>query len=115
MNNGARVYYPGSHRLPVVTMEDVAPGPGPEHYALYEKYVENLVKQKNLKPAHAVLKKGQALIWASNLLHGGSAHIDKSRTRHSQVTHYFFEGCQYYHPLVSYGGYRHLIINEWVK
>ena len=63
----------------------------------------------------AVLKKGQALIWASNLLHGGSAHRDKGRTRHSQVTHYYFEGCQYYQPLSSYGGYRHLKIDEWVR
>jgi Phytanoyl-CoA dioxygenase (PhyH) len=115
MNNGALIYYPGSHRLPVVTMEDVAPAPGPEFYHLYEEYVAKLVKEKNLKPSYAVLKKGQALIWASNLLHGGSAHHDKSRTRHSQVTHYFFEGCQYYHPLNSYGGYRQLIINEWVR
>ena len=40
---------------------------------------------------------------------------DKGRTRHSQVTHYYFEGCQYYQPLSSYGGYRHLKIDEWVR
>lgn len=115
LNNGALVYYPGSHKLPVVTMEHVAPGPGPEHYDLYEKYIEKMVKDLKLEPARAILRKGQALIWASNLLHGGGTHIDKSRTRHSQVTHYFFEGCQYYQPLSSYGGYRHLKIDEWVR
>lgn len=115
MNNGALVYYPGSHRLPVVTMEHVAPGPGPEHYPLYEAHVEKMVRDLNLRPEYAVLRKGQALIWASNLLHGGSSHLDKSRTRHSQVTHYFFDGCQHYVPLASYGGYRHLKIGEWVR
>ncbi len=115
MNNGALVYYPGSHKLPVVSMEEVAPGPGPEYYHLYEAKIEKLVKDRNLTPHYAVLKKGQALIWASNLLHGGSAHRDKGRTRHSQVTHYYFEGCQYYQPLSSYGGYRHLKIDEWVR
>ncbi len=115
MNNGALVYYPGSHKLPVVTMEDVAPGPGPEHYHLYEAHIEKLVTERTLAPHYAVLTKGQALIWASNLLHGGSAHRDKGRTRHSQVTHYYFEGCQYYQPLSSYGGYRHLKIDEWVR
>jgi hypothetical protein len=115
LGNGALIYYPGSHRLPVVTMEDVAPGPGGEHYPLYEAYMERLVQEKKLTPARAILKKGQALIWASNLLHGGGAHIDKSRTRHSQVTHYYFEGCQYYMPLESYGGYRHLRFEEWIR
>jgi ectoine hydroxylase-related dioxygenase (phytanoyl-CoA dioxygenase family) len=114
-NNGALVYYPGSHKLPVVTMEDVAPGPGPDQYPLYEAHIERLVREKNLRPEYAVLKKGQALVWAANLLHGGSSHRDKARTRHSQVTHYFFDGCQYYQPLSSYGGYRHLKIDEWVK
>jgi hypothetical protein len=31
------------------------------------------------------------------------------------VTHYYFDGCQYYMPLESYGGYRHLKIDEWVR
>jgi ectoine hydroxylase-related dioxygenase (phytanoyl-CoA dioxygenase family) len=114
-DNGALDYYPGSHMLKVITIEDVAPGPGPQHYPLYEDYVENFVKDQNLKPEQAILKKGQALIWASNLYHGGGTHKDKSRTRHSQVTHYYFDGCQYYMPLESYGGYRHLKIDEWVK
>jgi Phytanoyl-CoA dioxygenase (PhyH) len=114
-SNGALVYYPGSHKLPVVTMEHFAPGPGPEHYHLYEDYIEKMVAEKQLRSDRAVLKKGQALVWASNLLHGGGSHVDKSRTRHSQVTHYFFEGCQYYQPLSSYGGYRHLKIHDWVK
>jgi ectoine hydroxylase-related dioxygenase (phytanoyl-CoA dioxygenase family) len=115
MQNGPLVYYPGSHKLPVVTIETVAPGPGPEHYPLYEAHIEKLVKDRGLTPHHAVLKKGHCLVWASNLLHGGSVHRDKGRTRHSQVTHYYFEGCQYYQPLSSYGGYRHLKLDDWVR
>lgn len=115
MQNGPLVYYPGSHKLPIVMMEDAAPGPGPEYYHLYEAHIEQLVKDRGLTPHYAVLRKGQALIWAANLLHGGSVHRDKGRTRHSQVTHYYFEGCQYYQPLSSYGGYRHLKLDEWVK
>lgn len=115
LQNGPLVYYPGSHKLPVVAMEDVAPGPGPEHYPLYERHIEKLVWDRGLAPHYAVLRKGQALIWAANLLHGGSVHRDKGRTRHSQVTHYYFEGCQHYSPLSSYGGYRHLYRDGWVK
>ena len=115
LDNGALMYYPGSHKLPVVTMEDIADGPGPEHYGRYEDRIAEIVRAKQLEPEYAVLKKGQALVWASNLLHGGSSHRDKTRTRLSQVTHYFFEGCQYYMPLASYGGYRHLKKEEWVQ
>lgn len=114
-SNGALVYYPGSHKLKEITMEDVAPGPGPQHYHLYEDYVEKFIAKSGLKPERAILKKGQALVWASNLFHGGGTHPDKARTRHSQVTHYYFDGCQYYMPLESYGGYRHLKIDEWVR
>ncbi len=42
------------------------------------------------------IKQGQALIWYANLLHGGAAQTDLSRSRHSQVTHYYFENCTYY-------------------
>jgi ectoine hydroxylase-related dioxygenase (phytanoyl-CoA dioxygenase family) len=114
MQNGPLVYYPGSHRSPVVRMEQIAPGPGPQYYSLYEDYIAEYVAKNELKPHYAILPKGHALIWASNLLHGGSVHRDKGRTRHSQVTHYFFEGCQYFTPLCSYGGYRHLRKPDWI-
>ena len=48
-----------------------------------------------------VPKKGQALIWAANLLHGGSPQINPKLTRWSQVTHYYFENCVYYTPAFS--------------
>ncbi len=40
-------------------------------------------------------------MWAANLFHGGSAITDRGRTRHSQVTHYYFEDCLYYLPIAS--------------
>ena len=46
-------------------------------------------------------RKGQALIWCANLLHGGSPQTDPTRTRWSQVTHYFFDDCIYYTPAFS--------------
>lgn len=113
--NGALIYYPGSHKLPLVTMEDFAPGPGKQYYEQYEDTIEALVARHKLTPHRAIIRKGQAFIWAANLLHGGGSHPDKTRTRHSQVTHYFFEGCQYYTPMESYGGYRHLRLDDWIR
>ena len=75
------------------------------HQAIYSPYYEpwiaELIARSGMKPMYATIRKGQALIWAANLLHGGSRQKDKSRSRHSQVTHYFFEGCRYYTPLLQ--------------
>jgi hypothetical protein len=46
-------------------------------------------------------RKGQALIWSANLLHGGSHQVDNTLTRWSQVTHYYFDECIYYTPAFS--------------
>ncbi len=105
--NGPLIYYPGSHKLPIYTNEQVGinpdtQGPNPtSHYYAYEKTWEALVDALELKPMQFHAKKGQALIWAANLLHGGAAQTDLKRTRYSQVTHYYFENCCYYTPLVS--------------
>ena len=97
-------YFPGSHKLPEYTLLDIPVPVIPEsyeHYPHYENFIADVVKKHNLKPKYATLKKGQAFIWAANLLHGGSKRLDMNRSRHSQVNHYFFEGCQYYTPLWS--------------
>jgi ectoine hydroxylase-related dioxygenase (phytanoyl-CoA dioxygenase family) len=101
MDNGPLMYYPGSHKLPEVTMQDVGVEADPSHYGDYERFIGRLIEEKGLEPDYATIKKGQALIWSANILHGGALQRDKSRTRRSQVTHYYFEGCKYWTPLVS--------------
>lgn len=100
-SNGALKYYPGSHRLPEVTMQDVGKGIGYDHYPDYENHIEKMIQSRGLHAERARVARGQAFIWHGNLLHGGGSHPDRSRTRHSQVTHYFFEDCRYYTPMNS--------------
>jgi hypothetical protein len=106
-DNGPLIYYPGSHKLPVFTNEHIGANPdwlAPNpyaHYPRYEKAWEQIVDALELKPLYFHAKKGQALIWAANLLHGGAAQKDLKRTRYSQVTHYYFENCCYYTPMLS--------------
>lgn len=106
-DNGPLIYYPGSHTLPIFTNEQIGinpdtQGPNPtSHYGVYLKTWEALVEALDLKPMQFHAKKGQALIWAANLLHGGAAQTNLQRTRYSQVTHYYFENCCYYTPLMS--------------
>jgi hypothetical protein len=60
-----------------------------------------LVASQQPPPQQFLARKGQALIWAANLMHGGSPQLNKALTRWSQVTHYFFENCAYYTPMMS--------------
>jgi hypothetical protein len=105
-DNGPLLYFPGSHKLPIFTNEHIGKRRDPitDKYATYDQYVDfwvELVSELGLEAKTLAMKKGQAVIWCANLLHGGSHQNDKSKTRHSQVTHYFFEGCSYYVPVNS--------------
>ena len=98
MDSGPLVYYPGSHKWPIYVNEHLGVGGGRGNY---ERLWRDLVAQSGVQPAYFMPRKGQALIWAANLLHGGSRQSDPRKTRWSQVTHYYFEGCAYYTPLLS--------------
>jgi ectoine hydroxylase-related dioxygenase (phytanoyl-CoA dioxygenase family) len=106
-DNGPLVYYPGSHRLPEVTMQDVGVRAAQEEYPRYEEYIQGVIEREKLEARHAHLRKGQALVWAANLLHGGARRNDLGRTRLTQVTHYLFEGCEYWTPMLSDGDHIH--------
>ena len=67
------------------------------NYRVYEEYVIELIQAQNYSETLVEMKSGQALIWAANLLHGGSEIKNKRRTRKSLVTHYHFSGCRKYY------------------
>jgi ectoine hydroxylase-related dioxygenase (phytanoyl-CoA dioxygenase family) len=115
--NGPLVYFPGSHKLPFVNYEDVGFEAKESDFPSYDKfihqrnwhyqqYVANLLEQHALQPEFGTLGKGQALIWASNLIHGGAPQEDKEYTRHSQVTHYLPEDSFAYHTPMRMEGDR---------
>jgi hypothetical protein len=102
---GPLTYIAGSHRWPVISnlmvgrtsannAHDSAQSP-------FEDAWKAIARATNAQPETFCPNKGQALIWAANLLHGGSPQIDPTRTRWSQVSHYYFEDCIYYTPAFS--------------
>jgi hypothetical protein len=104
--NGALHYVPGSHRLPVMALEDFGiPGSTyrtrTEISKRYEQALDGYVARMQLPRRVIPLRKGQALIWAANVFHGGEPIQQPGRTRHSQVTHYYFDKCLYTQPLWS--------------
>ncbi len=101
--NGPLHYYPGSHKLPFYDMADIGiKGSGYaksyDQYSRYEDFAQDLMMATGQKKEVFRVKKGQALIWSANLFHGGEPIQRPGSTRHSQVTHYFFNDCIYYSP-----------------
>ena len=106
-DSGPLEIVPQSHKLDRVCLRDLGlktPKSNKqikENYTVYEEYIRNQVEQKGLSRQSMLLKKGQALIWDSNLLHGGTFRENKKSTRLAQVIHYHFEGCKYFNPQFS--------------
>jgi ectoine hydroxylase-related dioxygenase (phytanoyl-CoA dioxygenase family) len=102
---GPLFYAPGSHRWPIVSNSMIGRrGYASQLESAQEPYADawNAMIAANDTPTETFLaRKGQALIWCANLLHGGAPQTDPRLTRWSQVTHYYFEDCIYYTPAFS--------------
>lgn len=109
LENGTLNIVPGSHKWSIYDYDSLnLPHPDEikdgekENYRIYEEFIQKLVESYGAEIKAIPLKRGQALIWAANLLHGGMKIIDTNSTRLTQAIHYFYEGCeQYYHPMFS--------------
>lgn len=104
-NQGPISIFPGSHKLPVISREDI---PSNSSNLLwndtrlnekYESQLEKLIIENNLKKEIYTPKKGDVLIWHYNLIHGGEPIKDHSKTRKSMVIHYFAKDVIAYHEI----------------
>jgi hypothetical protein len=104
-DSGPLRYVPGSHKWPIINnamigrrgwKQELESAQLPYHDAWNALMAEHGARFETFLP-----KKGEALIWCANLLHGGSPQTDLNRSRWSQVTHYYFEDCVYYTPALS--------------
>ena len=106
--NGATRLVPGSHLWSTHDYQSIGlPHPDTivdgekENYRKYEEFIISLVKENNAQAVPICLKKGQALIWEANLLHGGT-FTEFKKSRKVQAIHYFLENSEtYYHPMFS--------------
>lgn len=110
--NGSLKIVPGSHKWPIFEYHNLNL-PHPDNiengeainYRKYEDFLIQLIETKKAESKIVKLKKGQALIWAANMLHGGcnvEGITDFTKTRLTQANHYFFKGCsKHYHPMFS--------------
>ena len=101
-DSGELLVYPGSHRLPQLTMagtgcSKVADGDWAEFGAKVVPLWQASADNVGIKPVIYRPKKGQILVWHANLLHGGSLRRDLSLSRRSMVIHYFADGSLTYY------------------
>jgi ectoine hydroxylase-related dioxygenase (phytanoyl-CoA dioxygenase family) len=104
IENGPLFYYPGSHKMPEYNFSQIKESANPttyDNYREYEDFIEALMNVSNYKKEIFLAKKGEALIWSSNIVHGGMPVLTAGSRRWSQVTHYFFKDCYYYTPMLS--------------
>lgn len=98
-------YYPGSHRWPLYLNEHVGRPPPvrdvSDEYGKLEAVWTKMAQTYGAEPVEFFPRKGQALIWAAGLHHGGAPHTNRAASRQSQVTHYLFKDCAYWQPLMS--------------
>ncbi len=99
--NGPLMYYPGSQRAADPTFQRFQLEPGLASYPDYEVAQGGLMRAMGIEPIEFHARAGDVLIWSANLVHGGRPITEDGRTRWSQVTHYFFDGCVFVTPLFS--------------
>lgn len=112
LKTGPLHYYEGSHKSPQLSYQDLGiqmvnergglNWENPETRLRYNEYEQLIAEKVALFPKRLLtVKKGTALIWSSNLFHGGNPIDDLNGTRWSQVTHYFFANTVSIVPMFS--------------
>jgi ectoine hydroxylase len=102
--NGSLFYYAGSHKLPYVLSPDFDHKSGllqldPDTNSRYEERMAAIIATGNLVKTDFYAGKGDVFLWHANLIHGGNAIADISRTRKSMVVHYFAKNVIKYHEI----------------
>ncbi|MGI9293335.1 MAG: phytanoyl-CoA dioxygenase family protein [Pseudomonadales bacterium] len=90
--SGELIYYPGSHRFPHYLFGErhknwLLARDGVEANQSFIAHLKTQIEETGVEEQQFSPSKGDALIWAADLVHGG-AKITNSATRHSLVTHY---------------------------
>lgn len=88
--SGELEYYPGSHAMPEELFEGRSKWvpAGTTVVPDYSGRLHERARAAGLALTRFLPKKGDALVWAADLVHGGARDVEPGRTRRSHVTHY---------------------------
>jgi ectoine hydroxylase-related dioxygenase (phytanoyl-CoA dioxygenase family) len=87
---GALQFVPGSHQLPEVLNSGTSKAHNGD-YGAYHKVLQETLERcaaRKLPTEHFMARKGDVLIWAADLMHGGAPIENPELTRKSLVSHY---------------------------
>lgn len=93
-NSGPLHVVPRSHQLPPITYESLGISPArsmsesAEMYAEYESAIVEQVNSEGLKSIPLLLKSGEFVVWAADLIHGSPQPAEYGSTRNSMVLHF---------------------------
>ncbi len=87
---GQLEYYVGSHRIDEIIFDNGERCMPAELHneEAYPVYLQQQCQALGLERVQFAPRKGDALIWSADLVHGGSQRVDPGTTRRSLVTHY---------------------------
>jgi phytanoyl-CoA hydroxylase len=91
-DNGPLVYYPGSHKIPGYRFSTGRLNEVPAEMPQCDAYLQHEIAKRGLKVEQFGGKSGDVFLWHAQLLHGGSAIRDMSKTRATLVVHYWRAG-----------------------
>lgn len=113
-DQGPLIYYPGSQMLEEMNYEFFKLPSYSKYYPQYLSGLQDVIAKHGFTPEYGIIKKGQAVIWSANIIHGGSTQLNMNLTRHSQVTHYYMDGARYWRPGASVRT-RNYFEPDWVR
>lgn len=110
--NGPLMVVPGSHLLPPIDLEgmarelfvglDAIPAMSAEGWTAYQEAVKKQCADLDMLPQQLHVSRGDVVIWHPELLHGGSVHNSRERSRRSLVMHVTPASAAVYHMDVFY-------------
>ncbi len=90
----------GSHKMPLFSFERIglkipkSEKEFKESYTKYEEWAKKMITSNKFEIVTPILKKGQCLIWLSNVLHGSYEIKNRELSRKSLVVHFHFSACK---------------------
>jgi hypothetical protein len=113
-DQGPLIYYPSSRMLDEMNYDFFKLASYSKYYPQYLSGLQDAIAEHGFTPEYGIIKKGQAVIWSANIIHGGPTQINMSLTGHSQVTHYYMRGARYWRPGASIRT-RNYFEPDWVR
>ncbi len=100
--------WPRSHRRGGLWPGDLGDADGRPR-TVHEAYA---ARDRLDEPVDVTAARGDVVVWAADLLHGGAPIEDAATTRWSQVTHYVATGHVYLSPLTSDPAAEHFMVRD---